>query len=188
MATVATAAFRNARRRGCLLLTTVEEIDRAIADNFQPGQFVTGILAELDLGTGSLTWHLAGRPAPLLLRAGRVVKTLIAEPDLPFGLGGSRRSRLERLEPGDRLLAFTDGVIEARSPDGELFGVDRLADLVAREEAAGVPPPETMRKLMHAVLDYQAEGLRDDATAVLVEWQGVGTDRIVPDGSSSGTS
>ncbi len=66
--------------------------------------------------------------------------------------------------------------------------MDRLAELTGREEAAGVPAPETMRKLMHAILAYQAEELRDDATAVLVEWQGVGATRIVPAGSSSGTS
>lgn len=69
------------------------------------------------------------------------MKTLAAEADLPFGLGGPRHGRQERLEPDDRLLTFTDGVIEARSADGELFGVDRLADLVGREETAGVPAP-----------------------------------------------
>jgi hypothetical protein len=180
LATVATAAYRNARRQGGTLMETAEAIDVAVASNFEAGQFVTGILAELDLASGSLTWHLAGHPAPLLLRAGRVVKTLTADTGLPFGLGGPRQSQQERLEPGDRTLTFTDGMTEARSADGELFGVDRLADLVSREEAAGVPAPETMRRLMHAVLAYQFEDLRDDATAVLVEWQGVGADRIVP--------
>jgi hypothetical protein len=187
MATVATAAFRNARRQGCSLLETAEAIDRAIAENFEPSAFVTGIVAELDLDSGSLAWHLAGHPPALLLRSGRVVKTLAADVDLPFGIGGPRHCAHERLEPGDRLLVFTDGVVEARSADGELFGVDRLADLVGREEAAGVPAPETMRKLMHAILAHQVEELRDDATAVLVEWQGVGADRIVPTGSGSGT-
>jgi serine phosphatase RsbU (regulator of sigma subunit) len=187
MATVATAAYRNARRQGSTLLETAGAIDEAIAGNFEPGQFVTGMLAELDLGSGSLVWHLAGHPAPLLLRSGRVVKTLAADTGLPFGLGGVRDSRQERLEPGDRTLTFTDGVVEARSADGELFGVERLADLVGREEAAGVPAPETMRKLMHAVLAYQLDELRDDATAVLVEWHGAGAERIVPGGSESGT-
>ena len=181
MATVATAAYRNARRQGSTLLETADAIDRAIERNFEPGQFVTGVLAELDLASGLLAWQLAGHPAPLLLRSGRVVKTLDADTGLPFGLGGARHSRQERLEPGDRVLTFTDGVVEARSADGELFGVERLADLVAREEAAGVPAPETMRRLMHSVLAYQVGQLRDDATAVLVEWQGAGADRVVPD-------
>ena len=172
MATVAMAAYRNARRRGSSLLETADAVDLAIAGHFEPDQFVTGVLAELELATGYLTCHLAGHPAPLLLRAGRVRKALDQEPDLPFGVGDSRSSGHERLEPGDRRLLFTDGVVEARSPDGELFGVDRLADLVAREETARVPAPETMRRLMHAILSYQPEGLRDDATAMMIEWQG----------------
>ncbi len=188
MATVAIGAYRNARRRGSSLVETAHAIDEAIGGHFEPGQFVTGVLAELDLASGSLTWHLAGHPAPLLLRSGRVVKTLVAEPDLPFGIGGPRSVAQERLEPADRLLLFTDGVVEARSPDGELFGVDRLADLVAREETAGVPAPETMRRLMHAILAYQPDGLRDDATAMLVEWQGSASDLIAPTISSSGTN
>ncbi len=180
MATVAMGAYRNARRRGSSLLETAVAIDEAIGGHFQPGQFVTGVLAELKLATGTLTWHLAGHPAPLLLRGRQVVKTLATEPDLPFGLGGARSSAAERLEPGDRLLLFTDGVVEARAPDGQLFGVHRLADLVARQQTAGVPAPKTMRRLMHAVLAYQPDGLRDDATAMLIEWQGSGAERIMP--------
>ncbi len=188
MSTVAMAAYRNARRRGTSLLETADAIDEAISGHFRPGQFVTGVLAELDLASGCCTWHLAGHPAPLLLRSGRVVKTLTADPDLPFGIGGSRSSSQERLEPGDRMLVFTDGVVEARSPDGELFGVERLADLVAREETAGVAAPETMRRLMHAVLAYQPDGLRDDATAMMIEWQGSAADRIVSTSSANASS
>ncbi len=143
------------------------------------------MLAELDLASGWLRWHLAGHPAPLLLRGTQVVKTLNAEPDLPLGLGGatSRTGPVlgeESLEPGDRVLLYTDGVVEARSAEGEMFGVDRLADLVARQAAASQPAPETMRRLMHAILAHQAGPLQDDATTMLLEWQGGGTDRITP--------
>ncbi len=74
----------------------------------------------------------------------------------------------ESLEPGDRLLLYTDGVVEARSADREFFGAHRLVDLVARQAAAGQPAPETMRRLMHAILAHQAGQLRDDATTMLV--------------------
>lgn len=109
MSTVAMADYRNARRRSSSLLATAHAIDEAIGGHLEPGKFVTGVLAELDLASGSLTWHLAGHPAPLLLRSGRVVKTLVVEPDLPFGIGGPRSSGQERLVPSDRLLLFTDG-------------------------------------------------------------------------------
>ena len=109
-----------------------------------------------------------------------MVKTLEAGRGLPLGLTGTPAIAEERLEPGDRLLLFTDGVTDARSSDGEFFGQRRLADLVAREEAAGLPPSETMRRLMHAVLAHQAGDLRDDATTMLVEWQGSGAQRVTP--------
>jgi serine phosphatase RsbU (regulator of sigma subunit) len=78
----------------------------------------------------------------------------------------------EALEPGDHVLFYTDGVIEARSADGEFFGPQRLVDFVVRTFADRVPAPETMRRLIRAILDYQHEQLQDDATAVLVGWPG----------------
>ncbi len=185
LATVAIGAYRNARRRGLDLPSTVTAIDTELASEFDDGQFVTAVLAELDLDTGRLRWHLAGHHAPLLLRGSQVVKTLDAPPGLPLGLGGATLGEPpvlgeESLEPGDRVLLFTDGVIEARSTAGELFGVDRLADLVAREAAGGQPAPETMRRVMHAILAHQAGALQDDVTIMLVEWQGGGADRILP--------
>ena len=79
------------------------------------------------------------------------------------------------MQPGDRLLLFTDGVIEARSADGEFFGLDRLVDLLTRQEAGGQPPPETLRRLIHTVLDHQHVALQDDATLLLLEWAGDST-------------
>jgi hypothetical protein len=180
LATVAIGAYRNSRRHDLDLPTTVAALHTALNAQFAYGQFVTAVLAELDLASGRLAWHCAGHPAPLLLRHGRVVKTLQTGRGLPLGLGGSPAIAEERLEPGDRLLLFTDGVPDARSSDGEFFGLDRLADVVSREDAAGHPAPETMRRLMHAVLAHQAGDLRDDATTMLVEWRGGGAQRITP--------
>jgi hypothetical protein len=180
LATVTIGAYRNSRRHDLDLPATVAAIHTALNAQFADGKFVTAVLAELDLASGRLAWHCAGHPAPLLLRHGRVVKTLETGRGLPLGLGGSPAIAEERLEPGDRLLLFTDGVPDARSSDGEFFGLDRLADVVSREDAAGHPAPETMRRLMHAILAHQAGNLRDDATTMLVEWQGGGAQRITP--------
>jgi serine phosphatase RsbU (regulator of sigma subunit) len=70
------------------------------------------------------------------------------------------------------VLLYTDGVIEARTADGELFGLDRLTDLLEREAASEQPPEEILRRLVRAVLDYQSGGLRDDATLLLAQWTG----------------
>jgi Stage II sporulation protein E (SpoIIE) len=185
LATVAIAAYRRARRTGLDLARTVTAVDAAVADTFTGEQFVTGLFAELDLATGHLAWHSAGHPAPLLLRGTRVIGALDTEPALPLGLGMALgttvRIEEQSLEPGDRLLLYSDGVVEARDADGEFFGADRLADLVGRETAAGQPAPETMRRLMHAILDHQAGSLQDDATTMLVEWRTGGQQRITPD-------
>ena len=78
----------------------------------------------------------------------------------------------EHLEPGDCVLLYTDGVTEARSPDGEFFGEQRLADLIVRHMAAGLPAPETMRRLVRALLEHQQGRLNDDASLVLISWTG----------------
>ncbi|HWI04046.1 MAG TPA: PP2C family protein-serine/threonine phosphatase, partial [Acidimicrobiales bacterium] len=130
--------------------------------------------AQLDLASGRLQWVLSGHHPPLLLRNGRMVKTLLGEIGLPLGIGGTVTVAEETLEPGDQVLFFTDGVIEARSADGSFFGVDRLIDMVARTAASATPAPETMRRLLHAILDHQEGELQDDATIVVVEWRGPG--------------
>jgi hypothetical protein len=178
LATVAVAAYRNSRRRQFDLGETARAVDQAVRARFGSERFVTAVLAELDLASGRFCWIRAGHPAPLLLRGSKVVKTLSGDGGLPLGLGDPGKETEESLEPGDQVVFFTDGVTEARSPDGTFFGTDRLADLVSRTSAGGQPPPETLRRLMHSILDHQAGDLQDDATAVLVEWAGQGRETL----------
>lgn len=184
LATVAIAAYRHARRERRSLLEMVHAIDVALADNFEGSQFVTAILAELDLASGRLVWHSAGHPLPILIRRAHVVGLPHARTGVPLGLGTLRpdERHVEKvtLEPADRILFHSDGVVEARDREGRFFGTDRLIDLINRESAAGHPAPETMRRLMHGILDHQHGVLQDDATTVLVEWKSRGEQRITP--------
>ena len=96
---------------------------------------------------------------------------------MPYGVGPPSPVLEEQLEPGDRVLLYTDGVTEARDSTGEFFGIERLVDLVTRT-AGDDPPPEAMRRLMHAVEDHNDGPMRDDATVVLIEWQGAGSSAL----------
>jgi len=87
-----------------------------------------------------------------------------------LGGGATAPVYTERLEPGDRVLLYTDGVTEGRSADGAPFGLDRLSDFIIRHSNDGISAPETMRRLNHAISEYQRGRLQDDATIVLVEW------------------
>ena len=172
MTAVAVGAYRHARRRGLDLAATATEIDDALLSQFDDHSFVTAALVQLDVTNGHVRWLNAGHPRPLLLRAGRVVRTLACKPRTPLGL--PRPDPVigtEDLEPGDALLLFTDGVVEARRAQGRAFGFDRLAEFLQRAASSGLAPPETMRRLVHDVVDYHDGRLQDDATCVLVEWR-----------------
>ena len=177
LAALSVAAYRNARRGGRSLAATASVVDDAVEAGFGSESYTTAVLAELDTGTGHLSWVNAGHPEPLLLRQGQLVRSLHVDPGLPFGLGlGDTGHRYavgtDQLEPGDHVLFHTDGVTEARSPSGDLFGVDRLVDLLARTVAENLTPAESMRRVGRALLAHQEAHLADDATLLLLVWPG----------------
>ena len=173
LASIALAGYRNARRAGMDLIDTYHFIDDAVRTHDRGG-LITGVLAELDQRTGILTVisrRTSGRNrAPRrqgrqdLADADRDAGHPRRHPDPPVVVE-------EALEPGDQVLLYTDGITEARDATGEPFGTDRLVDFVARALADQLPAPETARRLVHAILDYQLDRLQDDATVLLVEWR-----------------
>ncbi len=175
IANLAVGAYRNARRRRQTLLETYRFVDEVVADQFGDERFVTGQLAQLDLPSGALRWVSAGHPLPLLVRGRSVVGEIPTTASLPLGLGELPAEVIDTaLEPGDRVLFYTDGVVEAHNQAGEEYGLGLLADMLGRASAAGEPASETVRRLSHSVLTHQSTDLRDDATLLLVEWLGPG--------------
>jgi serine phosphatase RsbU (regulator of sigma subunit) len=172
LATAAVGAYRHARRSGLDLPAVAAAMDAVVAGQFPGSRFATAAVARLDLDTGLLRWVNCGHPYPLLVRDGVLVRPPACRPARPLGLLARDPDVCEvQLRRGDRVLFYTDGVVEARSPEGEFFGEERLADLVVRAELAGDPPPETMRRLMGSVMEHQAGQLQDDASIVMVEWR-----------------
>ncbi|GIF05028.1 PP2C family protein-serine/threonine phosphatase [Actinoplanes siamensis] len=180
---VALAAVRAARRNGRDLADQAQAADTALSEQFPEGRFVTAVLAELRLDTGALRYLNAGHPEPLLLRSGRLVRELPEGRRLPLGFDDPQiRVAEESLEPGDRLLLYTDGVTEAHTRGGERFGLERLVDLVEQNAAAGLPAPETLRRLAHAVVEHQGAAPGDDATLLVLEWSAAAARNTVPEG------
>lgn len=174
-ATIALAAIRNARRNGERdLRVLARRADDLIVANRGAGfRYVAAVLGWIDTETGVFEYLVAGHPPPLLLRANKTVRTLANGPRVPLGVFGGpdvAPSR-EQLEPGDRLLLYTDGITEARSDTGEAFGTRRLIEFAERSSAGGLPVPETLRRLSHAVLDHQRGRARDDSTLLMIDWR-----------------
>lgn len=173
LATLAIGTYRHQRRERRGLADTHDTIEAAVSLQFGGDAFVTGVLARLDSATGELELTNAGHPPPLLLRDRRVVGEVTCTPSMPFGIGGScEEVATLSLQPGDTVVLYTDGVVEGVDADGTEFGVDRLADLLQREAASGRQPEEALRRLVHAVLEHQQGMLRDDATLVVLRWDG----------------
>ncbi|MGY1813726.1 PP2C family protein-serine/threonine phosphatase [Blastococcus sp. SYSU D00820] len=172
LATAAVGAYRHARRDRQELPDIAAAVDRVVAGQFPGSQFATAVMARLDLDTGVLSWVNCGHPDPLVIREGALIHPAPCPPARPLGLL-SRKPQVcsTTLRSGDRVLLYTDGIVEARSPEGEFFGEERLADLVVRAERVGDPPPETMRRLMGSVMEHQAGQLQDDASIVLLKWR-----------------
>jgi len=172
MAAAALAGYRSARRDARGVYDQSRAIDDVISGTFPGSAFVTGVLAELDLATGRLRYVNAGHPPPLLLRDGKVIKELSGGNRVPFGLDTDGLTIAEeKLEPGDWLALYSDGVVEARDAAGHWFGEDLLVHFLTREMAASQPPAETVRRLAQAVLGHQGGLLQDDATILLATWR-----------------
>jgi serine phosphatase RsbU (regulator of sigma subunit) len=178
IAALCVGSYRHDRREGNRLDQMHEHLDVTTARHFPHLAFATGQLARVDLDSGMMTWTNAGHPLPMLIRGGHVIKQLDCPPTLPWGLGEldkpttSTTVASERLEPGDGVLFYTDGVTEAHLPGEDQFGVDQLADLVGQHASDQLEPEEIIRRVVRAVLDHQDDQLADDATLVLFQWNG----------------
>jgi Stage II sporulation protein E (SpoIIE) len=183
ISSVAMASCRTVRRSGGDLTDIARRADQAIAAEFGASRFATALLCDLDVDTGEFSWLPCGHPPPLLIRGDATVEELLRRPCLPLGLHelvtdrpGSRHEEqavspyTEHLRPGDRILLYTDGVVEGRDRNGRPFDLARLSDFIVRHTAEGLSAPELLRRLNRDILEHQNGRLTDDATLILLEW------------------
>lgn len=135
------------------LVETISEVNRYLAENTPTNRFVTLFYAELDAQTGALSFLNAGHNPPIMVHAAGTMENL-ASGGLPLGIMPEAfyREGHTQLQPGDVLVAYSDGVSEAVNPAGEEFGAQRLYEVIARN------------------LDASASGIRDRIEAALSKW------------------
>jgi len=181
LATVAIGAYRHARRVDVELADLYAAMDAAVSAQFDSDRFATAQMARLEVDSGRLQWVNAGHPPPLLLRNGLVVCELDSPTTLPVGFGGATPIVTERmLERGDRVLFFTDGLIEEHQAGGAQFGQTRMRELIERVEADGVPVQESVRRLSRILMLERAGATTDDSTLLMLEWRGGAADDLAP--------
>jgi phosphoserine phosphatase RsbU/P len=160
-----------------------------VVDEIAAGKFITMAYVTVDAATGSVVAASAGHPAPLVLAAGGGV-TPIDVSGLALGVdeAQSYEEATAQLGPGDALVVFTDGVIEARR-DGELYGDDRLAAVLTGARA--LPPAEIAQAVIRDCRAFAGGELPDDCAVVVIKrtltpLTAVGSRRAEP-GSADGS-
>ena len=130
-------------------------------------RFTTAFLAELDVTARSLRCVNAGHNAPVVVRRGGGVQRLVAG-GLPLGVDTRARFESETitLHPGDCVVVFTDGIVEAESPAGEAFGDARVIELL--ETHRGARPDQTLELLLTSVQRFVGDAPRQDDVTGLV--------------------
>ncbi|ADL43702.1 PP2C family protein-serine/threonine phosphatase [Micromonospora aurantiaca (nom. illeg.)] len=173
LASIVLGSYRHVAYERADLRAVVTDLDRAVARNVGDEDFVTAALVEERGGT--LTIVNCGHPSPLLLRRGAVIPLEPPAPAPPLGFMPVVRPRVERLEPGDRLLLFTDGLGEARR-DGEFFPTaDRAWRLLGHGTVA-----DGLASLETALVEWVHGRLDDDIALVLMEYVGARNTTATP--------
>jgi sigma-B regulation protein RsbU (phosphoserine phosphatase) len=133
-------------------------------------RFTTAVIAELDPASGTLTYVNAGHNPPALLRSTGAVEWLESG-GLPLGIQAEAEYRpgTLTLDPGDRLMVYTDGVVEARNAREEEFGLARLTDCL--RDGRGADSAGALARLMASLEEFVGgSGRDDDITCMVVSY------------------
>jgi sigma-B regulation protein RsbU (phosphoserine phosphatase) len=140
---------------------TLQRLNQILCDDFPMGKFVTMIYAVLDARSREITVASAGHLRPLLING--ECSFLDVDTGLPLGLGASSYPEYKiKLEPGTRLLFYTDGITEAPNSNDEEYGAMRLLEHFLQPGACVDGLIEEVQRFSHGSTQT------DDATAILI--------------------
>jgi sigma-B regulation protein RsbU (phosphoserine phosphatase) len=168
------ASLRTLSTSSSSLLELVTNLNHYACTNSQGGvRFTTAFFAELDPVSGSLIYVNAGHNAPLLRSASGSIEHL-STGGLPIGIlaGTVYEAGSATMKPGEWLVIFTDGVVEAVNSNGQEYEESRLTGVI--ERCAGTTPAELLRSLLADLDAYVGNTPQhDDMTCLLVKRLGV---------------
>jgi sigma-B regulation protein RsbU (phosphoserine phosphatase) len=156
-------------RRGGDIAATIGHLNRLIAETTEANLHVTSFTARLDRGAGVLTYINAGHPPPLVVRGTEILT--LAEGGLAVGMFADVAYAVSRfsLLPGDVLVFYTDGVIEAENEKGAAYSLARLgAAVTARRD---LPAAAIQVALIEDLRNFhQRQDFSDDVTLMIVKY------------------
>lgn len=143
-----------------------------LCEAWETEDFLTAVCLVHDPAAGTLFWACAGHPAPVSLVDGRELNGDHGGPPLGISPGATYKTRETTLRPGDGVVVYTDGLIEAKR-DGMMLGVPRVLELVRLRRSQ--TPGEIVGALEEIALDFTRGHLSDDMCIIALRMGEVGT-------------
>jgi GAF domain-containing protein/anti-sigma regulatory factor (Ser/Thr protein kinase) len=163
LATVVLGEFRAAAVEREDISALARQMDSRMRPYLGDEDFVTALIAEIDsFGVASVV--CCGHP-PAMLFAGGERRFLGAADSLPLGLGADPAATTTQLTPGDRLLLYTDGIMEARDPQGRFIELEKVT-----EELALGPLDTVLDRIHEALRAAVGSDLADDLALLIAEY------------------
>ncbi len=172
MATRVSGQVRHNIVHGCTPRDIVESLNRFICDHLAETElYLTFIAARIDLRSAQITWCGAGHPCPLLIRRSRGTVEQLNSQNSMIGIIEDCLSEEPEhtlpLQPGDRLLFYTDGLTETADADGRCLGTQRLSEIGLKAQPVSLF--EAADHILERVASYQHGPATDDKTLIVVE-------------------
>jgi phosphoserine phosphatase RsbU/P len=158
--------LRSLAEASCTPSEVLEKLNRLLVEDLPPARFVTMVFAVLDPAERTLTFASAGHLQPLLIQ-GSEARFLHSDTGLPLGVAlGEYSEAVIQLDPGSRVVFYSDGITEAAHPDEEEYGELRLKEHLLQPDSCAESLLADVRSFVNGF------GLRDDATVITVKMLG----------------